>query len=147
MDQISFTVMFKNGQIIALLDSKVFAGNARMLIKILMKNIHVTFKTNCSTEILSHKSSSMIQHEWPKMQLIQEVNFNNILRPAVLWKFCAQLFCSCILDLYFFGAKNIGAKAAVKMLVKLTHGFPNSVAQIKFLYYDWAVFLSRRDAS
>jgi hypothetical protein len=53
------------------------------------------------------------------------VNFTNILQSA----FCTKVFCAAFMCLQFgfviFWQKNFGAKAAHKMLVKLTPGGRN----------------------
>jgi len=53
----------------------------------------------------------------------QGVNFTNILRTAFFIPKCfAQLFCTHSFAFVIFYGKNIDAKAARKMLVKLTKG-------------------------
>jgi hypothetical protein len=59
------------------------------------------------------------------------VNFTNILKAAFSYKFFVQLLCAYNLGLQFFGErilarKDFGAKAAHKMLVKLTPE-PNAI--------------------
>jgi hypothetical protein len=45
----------------------------------------------------------------------------HFVRSFFIRKFRVQLFCTYILVQHFFCRKDIGAKAALKMLVKLTH--------------------------
>ncbi len=58
------------------------------------------------------------------------INFTNIL----LASFCTKMFCVAFLKLQFgfviFWQKNIGAKAALKILVKLTPGFCSNVISV-----------------
>jgi len=54
------------------------------------------------------------------MKLTPGVDFTNILQAAFLRKGLLKLFATDSLALLFFWQKNIGSKAACKMLIKLT---------------------------